>query len=559
MNGLLRLCAWLTPAIGVALASALFACSVSGCASGAREAGAGVEADPGGGPLTVAEASDYTRTARYDDVVAFLDDLADQSDVAHLDSIGRTFEGREIPLAVVADPPVRTAEEARRDPRLVVLLFGNIHAGEVCGKEALLMLGRELALTPDHPLLDDLIVCLIPIYNADGNERFAPDNRPGQVGPEQMGQRANAQGLDLNRDYIKLEAPETRALVRFCHEWDPTIVVDAHTTNGSLHQYTLTYQGPKHPAGDRILLERVRDEVLPAIDRMFERSTGYDSFFYGNFTRDHTRWVTYPAAPHYGAAYRGLRNRIGILSEAYAYATFRDRVLATLGFCRSVLEHAARHANELDALSESAMARTTAAGKAASQAPPAPVRVEAVPFDEPVTLLGYEESVEKPEGQPLEGPTKAYRVAFVNDFAPALEVPRAWAYVIPSGMERIAEHLRLHGVRVDRLDKDAEAFLETYEILEFDRLERPFQGHRMIRNVQVRKGGRREAIPAGAFLVRTGQPYGALASYMLEPQAESGLVAWNFFDDALEAGGAFPVHRVPQPPDVPFELRAWSP
>src|SRR5690606_38689136 len=152
---------------------------------------------------TVAEASGYQKTARYADVVAFLDELAAASDLVRLPPMGGTVEGRTIPMAIIADPPVANAAEARRSKKLTVLLYGNIHAGEVCGKEALLMLARELALGDEQELLDDLIVLVAPIYNADGNERFAPDNRPGQDGPQEMGIRANAQGLDLNRDWVK--------------------------------------------------------------------------------------------------------------------------------------------------------------------------------------------------------------------------------------------------------------------------------------------------------------------------------------------------------------------
>ena len=154
-----------------------------------------------------------------------------------------------------------------------MLAIGNIHAGEVCGKEALPMLAREILETPHHPLLKNLIIALAPIYNADGNERVSKQNRPGQNGPEEgMGQRANARGLDLNRDFIKLEAPETRALVRFFNTWKPHLFIDTHTTNGSHHRYTITYEGPKNPGGrpahhrlrpDRVLSRghaRVREE-----------------------------------------------------------------------------------------------------------------------------------------------------------------------------------------------------------------------------------------------------------------------------------------------------------
>ena len=171
---------------------------------------------------TVAERSGYRATARYDDVVALGKRLAESSKLVHVGVLGKTVEGRPIPLWVVADPPVTAAPKGGAGEKLVVLLVGNIHGGEVCGKEALPMLRASSRREPGHPLLKDLVVAMVPIFNADGNERVAKDNRPGQVGPEEgMGERTNARGLDLNRDFMKLEAPETRALVRFLERVEP--------------------------------------------------------------------------------------------------------------------------------------------------------------------------------------------------------------------------------------------------------------------------------------------------------------------------------------------------
>jgi len=279
--------------------------------------------------LTVAERSDYTETATYADVMTLCAQLNQRADHIHLASLGTTHEGRDIPLVIIANPPIATPEQARESGKLILFAFGNIHAGEVCGKEALMILARELALDPDHDLLDDIIFLIAPIYNADGNERFAPvaENRPGQNGPTRVGQRHNAQDFDLNRDYIKLDAPETRGLVKLLTEWDPHITIDTHTTNGSYHRYTLTFDAPTNPSGPTEPIEYVRDTLLPEVSaRLLERA-GYDTFFYGDFNRDHTAWVTYSAQPRFGGPCQGLRGQMSILSEAYSYAPFKDRVL----------------------------------------------------------------------------------------------------------------------------------------------------------------------------------------------------------------------------------------
>ena len=244
----------------------------------------------------------------------------------------------------MADPPVKTAAEAARSGKLVCLVIGNIHAGEVCGKEALPMLLRD-SRSPGRirPCLKDLVLAVAPIYNADGNERVSKTNRPGQVGPEEgMGQRANARGLDLNRDFIKLEAPETRGLVRFLNEWNPHLFIDTHTTNGSYHRYTITYEGPKNPAGDPRVIAFMRQTFFPEVTAAFEKRTGLKAFYYGNFNRDHTQWTTYPAEARYGTTYVGLRNRLSVLSEAYSHAPYKTRVLATRDFVLDCLRDRGR-------------------------------------------------------------------------------------------------------------------------------------------------------------------------------------------------------------------------
>src|SRR5207244_4509600 len=159
--------------------------------------------------------TEYKATSRHADVIAFCDALAKRSSLVRLQTLGTSQEGRQLPLLVIADPPVMSPEEAAKSGKLIVLAFANIHAGEVDGKEALLALARDLTAEKGHPLLKDLVILFVPILNADGNERIDPKNRTAQAGPaDGVGIRANAQGLDLNRDFIKLESPEVRALVK---------------------------------------------------------------------------------------------------------------------------------------------------------------------------------------------------------------------------------------------------------------------------------------------------------------------------------------------------------
>src|SRR5262245_14015902 len=238
------------------------------------------------------------------------------------------------------------AAEADASRKLVVLALANIHAGEVDGKEALLMLARDLALGADKSLLENLVIVFAPVFNADGNEKFGP-HRPAQAGPPQVGTRENAAGLDLNRDFVKLESPEVRALVKFLDTWNPAVTIDCHTTNGSHHRYTLTYEGGRHPAGDPRIAQFTREKLLPQAGHQLKEKTGFESYFYGNFAADHTRWETILPLARYGTHYVGLRNRIAVLSESYSYSPFKDRVRASQEFVRGVLTAASENRDEI--------------------------------------------------------------------------------------------------------------------------------------------------------------------------------------------------------------------
>jgi dipeptidyl-peptidase-4 len=484
------------------------------------------------GQQTVAEKTDYAATSRYADVVSFGEELAKKSPRLGLAEIGKSGEGRTLPLWVLADPPVSTPEQAARGGKLVTLVFANIHAGEVDGKEAALMLARDLAAGAEEPLLKDLVVLIVPILNADGNERIDRKNRPGQNGPPAgVGTRANAAGYDLNRDFVKLETPEVRGLARTVARWDPAVVVDMHTTDGSFHRYALTYDGPRVAAADPDLVATVRDRWLPDITAAMEKETGYKSFFYGNFNPQRTAWESYPALPRYGVQWLALRNRVGLLSESYAYAPFKDRVLAGRSFAGNVLKYVAAHrADVRKLLADADRPRDRI-----------PLRAKTAPLGDR-TVLGFVEETKDGKRTPTTEP-KDYKVALLAGVEATEVVRRPHAYLIPATFTGAIETLQRHGIAVEELREDVELDLQVYKVEKVTRADRVFQNHAEV-TVEVRSRAETRKVPAGTVLVRTDQKLGTLAAYLLEPRAADGLTTWNFFDAGLADGKDFPVLRV---------------
>ena len=512
--------------------------------------GGGAMAQVPDGLLTVAERSGFKATALHSDVVALAEALAKASPLVRLVELGRSGEGRSLPLLIVADPPVASAEAARASGKVVVFLFGNIHAGEVCGKEALPILVREIVAEAHPKLLEHLILLVAPIYNADGNERVARTNRPGQVGPEEgMGIRANAQGLDLNRDYMKLEARETRALVGLLNEWDPHLTIDTHATNGSYHRYILTYEGAKNPAGDRRLIEFSRRALFPEVGRAFEAKSGRKAFHYGNFEDDHARWASFPATPRFGTTYVGLRNRLSILTEAYSHAPFDFRVFATRDYCRAALEFASSHRDAIRALLGSARRDAITAGLDPRGDDHVAIRSRPRALPGKVDVLGFVERAEGGRSVATDEP-RDYRCDVEIDFIPALSVPRPFAYLIPPGpgVAAAVEVLRAHGIEVEITKESARREVEVERIDAFSRSRRPFEGHQLVEVIGSATRTEPRDLPAGTALIPTAQALGSLAVTLLDARSDDGLLTWGHFADCLGDRKDYPVLRLGRKP-----------
>jgi hypothetical protein len=511
--------------------------------------GMGSDSQPSS-PLTVAESSGYKATSTSRQVVRFVQQVAQQSEHVHRMNFGRSVEGRPLVAAVAANPPVTSPADLTDDPRAVVLCLGNIHSGECAGKEALLMLLREVAHNADHPLLKNLVLIFVPNYSPDANDRQGKDHRPGQLGPEQgMGLRETAQGYDLNRDFVKLDAVEGRALVRLINKWDPHLLIDTHTTNGSRHQYHLTYDVPHNPAGPQAIRDFLRQQMMPAVTRQLEQQK-IPTFFYGNYDRQQTQWRTYGDLPRYGIEYMGLRGRMAILSEAHKYVPYQQRIIASREFVRQCLQFLSDHRDEAVALLTAERAKIVASGERPAAGDRVSIQSEVAPFDGKVTIKGLKISQDE-DGNTVEQP-QDYEVEHWARFVPTLEVQRPFAYLLPAAESRVADRLLMHGVALYQLTSDVELPVQSYQVQKVERASRAYQGHQLVQ-VEATRTESKRMIRSGTYVIPAGQPLGSLVVYLLEPQSNDGLATWNFFDPELAAEREFPVLRMAAP--APLKMR----
>ncbi len=514
-------------------------------------------------PRTRAERTDYKETSSHADVMAFIDSLAKLGAPISVSELAKSPMGKSVPILVASRPRVSTPAEARASGRPIVYVQANIHAGEVEGKEAVLALLREWSFARRPNVLDSLVVVVVPIYNSDGNDKLAAQarNRGAQNGPEMIGERPNGAGLDLNRDYVKVETPETLGSLKAFAAWNPDLFMDLHTTNGSYHGYALTYSPSLHPAAP--LAPFTADTLLPEIRRRMKATHGFETFPYGNFTGANGResltaetksgWVTYEHKPRYGTNYFGLRGGVSILSEAYSHDPFDRRVASTRAFVQEVLSYVAANPAGLLARVKAGRQATTLPARGPAPSVPLQSRFTTRPDTQPVIVERLERVADStaltqpgvPRGLRRTGAFTAQRMPVVDRFEGVLNRPLQGGYVVEGDWPRVRELLTAHGIPFQPAG-DAERAVSEFVIDSVVASGRPFQGHReMAVRGQWRPVTRRA--PAGSIVVMPRAANDLLAMLLLDPESDDGFLTWNVFDSALTKGKAVPVVRLASP------------
>ncbi|MCH8285035.1 M14 family metallopeptidase [candidate division KSB1 bacterium] len=517
-----------------------------------------------------AERTNFEETSLHSDVMNFVNTLDRYSDLVRVEIYGQTIKGRDLPLVIMSDPPVSTPEEAIQSGKIIVYINGNIHGGEVEGKEASMEIMREIALENRRYLLENQIILFGPIFNADGNDSLTSTGRSSQEGsPLLAGQRNTSEGNNLNRDGTKLEAPETKGLMKnVILKWDPAVFVDLHTTNGSWNGYALTYSPSYHSAGNPKTSDYTMDVMLPAIRKDVYDRSGLQMYLYGGFRGNPpTRWTTYSHSPRYLTNSMGLRNRIGILSETFAHDSYEKRIFSSKMFVLSILEYTNKNGPEImqtnkEAESETVMQIRDNAGQFQKG-----VQFQVVPLDEPFELLVRETNFvpNEPAGAQVAGrggrgegrsgrggrgrggrgrgrnvPTGRILsypgVLNYNKYEPTLTstVPRG--YVFPADFQVIADKLSEHGITVTKLSEATTFEGEEYIVNELEVTGTRFNRHTLVNLNGIFRDTSKE-FPAGSYKVDLAQPLAYLTFYLLEPQSDDGLATWNYFDDYLKAQG----------------------
>ena len=490
---------------------------------------------------TLAEKTDYRETPRYEETLAYSRKLAGASSLIRFESFGQSGEGRALPLLIAAKGGTFTPESARKAGKAILLVQACIHAGESDGKDAGLALLRDVAITKTQAgLLERVVILFIPIYNVDGHERFSPFNRINQNGPAEMGWRATTTNLNLNRDYMKADAVETRAWLRLWTHWSPDLMIDCHVTDGADFQYDMTYIYEHHehsPAPIRGWMREAFDgRIFPATEAAGSSLAQYMTF---RDNRDLTKGIdAFIMPPRFSTGYTTIRNRPGVTLETHMLKDYRTRVRGTYDLLRFTLEEMNRNTESLMRAVRAADEQTISGGQSFDAARRYPLRIELTDKPRAFNFKGVEARTE------LSDISGAMRVVFgtkpVDMTLPFYDEGRVAAavapplyYIIPPQWKNVIEVLAAHGLKLQRLTEPATIEIETYRFSDVTFAATPFEG-RTLPRYKVSPVRERRMFPAGASVVAVGQQAGNVAVHLLEPEAPDSFVAWGFFNAIFE-------------------------
>ena len=512
-------------------------------AKAAASLAASTKASPPG-LLTTGEKSDWNLTAPYAEAVEISHRLEKASNQVKVLNIGATPEGRTMIALVVSKDHAFTPEAAARANKVVIMIQSGIHAGEIEGKDTVLMLVRDMTVTRKNAAwLDKAIFVVIPVFNVDGHEYFSAYNRPQQNGPRDTGLRNTAQRLNLNRDYIKADTPEMHAWLHIFNTWNPDFHIDNHVTDGSDMQYDVTWdmarnQDIAEPAG-----AWVREKFVPELDKRMAADghlvAPYGALRGAGSSREFFMEVF---SPRYSHLYVALQDRPSLLVETHSLKAARTRAWANYDIMR--------HSIDTILLDPEALRKAVRDGdkemaaRAGDRSAP------------PVYLAGTVSSAKShplvylalKQGQVTSEVTGAMTNRYLaepdniqtvihDQIDTTVEAQMPLGYLIPSAWKQIADLLALHGVEMERTSKPLTEEFETYRFSGITWTGGPQEGHIMLGNFDARLVKEKMTIPQGSYWVPMKQRRARLILATLEPQAPDSFARWGLMYSVFEGGG----------------------
>lgn len=484
------------------------------------------------------EKSNYLETPRYEQTIEYCKKLADASPWITYTTFGISPQGRDLPLLILDKNGFSTPAEIKKSNKLVMLIQACVHAGESEGKDAGFELFRDIALRNKIINIDSITVLFIPILNVDGHERFTPYTRINQNGPKEAGWRTTSTNLNLNRDYLKADAPEMQAWLKLFDNWDPGFFIDCHTSDGADYQYpvTITYDS----YGDPSLTTWMKETCSPRLTAMTEKM-GYPVFgYYVSFRQWHnprSGLAEEIPGPRFAGGYVPLRNRFALLIETHMLKDYRTRVLGTYYILENSLKILSAEKNKVQGIIKAADSNSSSES---FRTAPCLLETKLSPDDSiMIDFKGFEYTAEKSD---LTGGTwfrysknpVNFKLPMFNRHIPSVSVMLPEAYVVPAEWIDIIGKLDLHGIKYSSLETTTKIEIETYRLYNPKWVTEPYEGHQIIESFSIDTIHIEREFPKGSVIIPTNQPNVRLIAYMFEPLSEDSFLKWGYFNSIFE-------------------------
>jgi len=479
------------------------------------------------------ERSLQKETTTYNEAISFYEGLAKTyPQQAKLLTYGSTDFGKPLHLLVLSKGKVFDPIALRKSDKRIFLINNGIHPGEPEGIDASMMLARDLL--KGNKLPENVVICIIPVYNIDGSHNRSGTSRANQNGPVAYGFRGNSKNYDLNRDFIKTDSKNSQAFQQIFNTWHPEIFVDTHTSNGADYQYTMTLIPTQKDKLNPILSSYLTKTMVPDLYSHM-KGKGYELIPYVNsMAETPDAGITgYIESPRYSTGYAALHNSIGFMPETHMLKTFDKRVESTYKLLQTYIDIIVRDAKAIGENKRKADAYT-----AQQKDFPLDWKLNRSVYDS-IEFKGY---VGKKKPSEISGTDRLYydksepftkKIKYWDQFEPSLTVTKPIAYVIPKAWDKVIALLKLNNVKMQQLTADAKLNLEMYYIGDMKTGTRPYEGHYQHSAVTLNPVMQDVQFYAGDYVVYVNQPNNRYIVETLEPQAIDSFFNWNFFDSIL--------------------------
>lgn len=483
---------------------------------------------------TVFEKSGGNKTVTYDELVGFYKQLDDDFPTIKRDTAGTTDAGVPLDVVYYSRDGRFNAGQWKEENKLIILINNGIHPGEPDGIDASMMLLRDVAerriAMPEH-----IVLAVIPVFNTGGMLNRGSYSRANQNGPEAYGFRGNARNLDLNRDFIKMDALETRSLVALFHKLDPDIFIDNHVSNGADYQHVMTLLTPNAQKQGYYTGKFLKNTFEPRLYEMM-KDRGYDLVPYVNHwgnTPD-KGWEQFYEPPRFASGYAALFNTFAFVPETHMLKPYKDRVKATYELMRCFIGFAAAQHEEIKGVRK--MEQRVRQEKTEWTID---WKVDTTLWTD-ISFKGYEAAY-KPSA--VSGKTRLYydrskpytkQVPFYDKYMPARTAMAPRYYILKQGWQEVVQRLKINEVEMHPLDKDTVMEVTVYRITDYETAKKPFEGHYLHTNVQFATTKETVKLQRGDYLIPLQQSAKRYLIETLEPNAPDAFFAWNFFDAILQ-------------------------